>query len=112
MSATTATPSEICTTFLTPGIFIASSAPLKLIGLPPITGHWAKAAYSMPGSLTSMPNSALPSTFDGVSRRFTGLPITLNAPGAFSCGDFGGCSFEAASASSPYEARWPAGPRT
>ena len=73
----------------------------KLTGLPPITGHCTSAAYSMPGSFTSMPNSAVPFTLLGVSKRVTGLPTILNAAGSFSFGAFGGSSFEAASASSP-----------
>ncbi len=47
----------------------------RLCALPPNTGLCAIAAYSIPGSFTSMPNSALPSTLPGVSSRACGLPI-------------------------------------
>ena len=43
LSATTATPSVICTTCFTPGIAFALAAS-KVTGLPPITGHWASEA--------------------------------------------------------------------
>jgi len=44
-------------------------------GLPPSTGHCASAAYNIPGSLTSIPNSALPSTLPAESIRNRGLPM-------------------------------------
>ena len=71
LSATTATPFEICTTCLTPGTAFAFGAS-KLATLPPNTGQRATTAYSMPGRRTSIPNVALPSTFAGVSRRLGG----------------------------------------
>src|SRR6185503_3748846 len=48
LSAITATPFEICTTFLTPGtaiVFVAS----KLATLPSNTGQRSSEAYSIPG---------------------------------------------------------------
>ena len=43
------------------------------------TGEWSVVAYTMPGTRTSMPYSAVPFTFDGVSRRGTFLPISRNS---------------------------------
>ena len=55
VSATTATPlSPTLTTFLTPGIFIATLASNDST-VPPTTGQSRIAALSMPGSFKSMP---------------------------------------------------------
>ena len=51
LSATTATPSVICTTCFTPGHRSSPSRRRSSSTLPPITGHCASDAYSMPGSL-------------------------------------------------------------
>ena len=53
-SATTATPREVSTTARTPGMPRAFSS-LNVLTEPPSTGGCASAAYSMPGSFTSMP---------------------------------------------------------
>ncbi len=54
VSAMTATPvSATCTTFLTPGIF-STFAASKLLILPPNTGQFFSAAFSMPGMVWSM----------------------------------------------------------
>ena len=45
--------------------------------LPPNTGHFSKTAYSMPGTLTSMPKSGLPVTIAGLSTPAIGLPMIL-----------------------------------
>ena len=55
----------------------------------------------MPGNFTSMPNSAVPLTFDGVSRRFVALPTILKSFGSLSLTSVGTGIFEAASASEP-----------
>src|SRR5271170_1032952 len=74
LSATTATAeSPIFPTNPTPEIFLDSLSS-KLATFPPITGHRASTAYFMPERRKSMPNSALPSTFDGTSNRGKGLP--------------------------------------
>ena len=52
MTATVVPSTE--TTFFTPGIF-STLAASKLLSLPPMTGQCLTAAFSMPGSLTSMP---------------------------------------------------------
>ena len=100
LSATTATPDEICTTCFTPGMALVFAAS-KLATLPPNTGQRATTAYSMLGRRTSMPNVALPLTLSGVSRRLRGLPMMLNWLGSFSATPVGGGSLAAASASSP-----------
>ncbi|MEJ0047500.1 MAG: hypothetical protein WDN04_16320 [Rhodospirillales bacterium] len=100
LSATTATPSAICTTCFTPGMALALVAS-KLTTLPPMTGHCASDAYSMPGSLTSIPNPAVPFTFHGVSRRLVALPMIFQSPGSLSFTSFGTGCFAAASASLP-----------
>ena len=43
----------------------------------PNTGAAAIVAYSMPGTSTSMPYFALPSTFDGMSMRGMALPTIV-----------------------------------
>src|SRR6185437_12715788 len=68
LSAITATPFEICTTFLTPGTVIAFE-PSKLATLPSKTGQRSNEAYSIPGRRTSSPNPIEPLIFPGVSRR-------------------------------------------
>jgi hypothetical protein len=54
LSATTATPEPIWTTFFTPLTFSACSAS-KLFTWPPNTGHFATVATSIPGRFTSRP---------------------------------------------------------
>jgi hypothetical protein len=55
----------------------------------------------MPGSLTSMPNSAVPLTFMGVSRRRVRLPTMRKSFGSFSGGFSGTGMVAALAASSP-----------
>ena len=59
------------------------------------------AAYAIPGSFTSNPNSAVPSTLAGVSSRACGLPMSRKSAAGLSFTSFGTGSFAAASASSP-----------
>ena len=56
---------------------------------------------AMPGTLTSMPNTAVPSTFDGVSSRRGEVPIRVNCAWSFSGTSTGIGSLAAASASAP-----------
>ena len=100
LSAITATPFEICTTFLTPGTAFAFVAS-KLATLPPNTGQRSSAAYSMPGRRTSSPNPLEPLNFAGVSRRLGEVPISLNCAAVFSAMPVGAGSFAAASARDP-----------
>src|ERR1041385_3382751 len=100
LSAMTATPLEISTTFLTPGTAMALE-PSKLATLPPKTGQRSSEAYSMPGRLTSSPNPIEPLTFAGVSRRLGEVPITLYCAAVFSGTFVGGVTLAAASASAP-----------
>jgi hypothetical protein len=74
---TTATPEGTRTTSSTPGIFFVSVASNDAT-LPPKTGQRSMLAYTIPGSFTSIPDSHVPSTFDGMSSRCTwGLPISV-----------------------------------
>src|SRR2546427_6009945 len=73
LSATTATPEEICRMCFTPRTVFAFESS-KLFTFPPKTGQRATTACWIFGRRTSMPNPALPFTFEGVSRRFVGLP--------------------------------------
>src|SRR5439155_373266 len=82
-SATTATASSRRTTCCTPGTAFAWVSS-TLASLPPNTGQPATAANFMPGSRTSMPNCAVPSTLSGVSSRFTDVPISLKSFGSLS----------------------------
>jgi hypothetical protein len=87
----------------TPGIAIAFAAS-KDSTPAPITGAIFTAAYSMPGARASMPNSALPFTLDGLSRRGTGWPIRRNSDGDFrrtSAGSMSAPTTAARAASSP-----------
>ena len=71
-------------------------------GVPPATGQAATEANSIPGSTTSMPNCALPSTLPRVSSRFCGVPSSLKSRRAFSgTGAAGSGSLAAASISAP-----------
>src|SRR5262252_9051027 len=106
LSAITATPFEIVTTSFTPGIDLARAASNDAT-LPPKTGHRATTAYSIPGNRTSIPNVALPSTFDGVSRRLGEVPIKWNCFGSFNITFAGFGSLAAASARLPKLSRDP-----
>ena len=100
MSATTTMPVEIGTTALTPGAAFAFSA-FMLATCAPKAGDRTTTPVSMPGSVTSMPKMASAFTFSGVSRRFTGCPMILNAFGSLSLTSAGTGSFMACAASSP-----------
>ena len=93
-------PSGICTTSSTPVAALAL-APSKLLTLPPCTGDMAMVAYTMPGSLTSMPKRAVPLTLAGVSSRVVGLPTMRNCDAGFIAGFSGTGILAAASASWP-----------
>ena len=99
-------PVLICTTCFTPGTAFALSA-LNDAGLPPNTGQRTTRATSMPGRLTSMPNSAVPFTFAGTSRRGSGCPRTRNAFGSLSTTFAGTGTAAARSTSAPYFRRRP-----
>ena len=60
----------------TPGSALISSR-LALATLPPNTGHFSNTAYSIPGTVTSMPKSGLPVTIAGLSTPAIGLPMIL-----------------------------------
>ena len=100
LSATTATPVEICTTCFTPGTVLALESS-KLATLPPNTGQRATTACSIPGTRTSIPKIARPSTFSGVSRRLWDFPITLYPSAVFSVTFAGRGNLPASSASAP-----------
>ena len=70
------------------------------------------APYSMPGTTTSMPKTAVPVHFATVSRRASGLPISVNSARSLSGGDAASGSLAAAAASAPYDSLWPCGPTT
>ena len=59
-----------------------ASMPAGLAGVaasvPPKLGQWRITAYTMLGSRTSRPYTALPSTLDGMSLRASALPMHLN----------------------------------
>jgi hypothetical protein len=82
-SATTATASSSRTTWRTPAIALARLSS-TLASRPPNTGQAATAATFMPGSRTSQPNGAEPSTLAGVSSRFAGVPISVKSFGSLS----------------------------
>ena len=100
LSATTATKSSSRTTFFTPRIFSASAESTDFT-LPPNTGHCAMEACSIPGSITSVPKTGLPSTLSGMSRRRRGLPAIFQSFGSRSVMSFGGGSFAASAATCP-----------
>ena len=82
-SATTATASSRRTTWSTPLIAFALLSS-TLASLPPNTGQAATVATFMPGTLTSMPNCAVPLTLSGASKRFADVPISLKSFGSLS----------------------------
>lgn len=83
--ATTAMPWPRLITSSTPGSARAAAAS-KVRTLPPITGQRRTTAMRRPGSVTSMPNTALPSVFAAASRRVECLPSHLYFAGALSAG--------------------------
>ncbi len=99
-SPITATPLSIRITWRTPGIFFALVSS-TLASVPPNTGLFTMAAYTMSGTRTSSPNTAVPSTFSGESRRLAAVPISLKSFGSLSGTFCGAGSFAAASTSCP-----------
>ena len=99
-SASTATPCGIRTTCFTPGMAFAAASSTDTI-VAPGTGACTMTAVSSPGTLTSMPNPALPSTLAGVSMRVRPLPRIRKSFGSLRLGCCGTGSFEAAATSSP-----------
>ena len=73
----------------------------KLLTVPPSTGLCSSDAYNISGSLTSMPNTAVPLTLAGVSNRVTLLPTMRNWLGSLIDTFSGTGSCEAAAASWP-----------
>ena len=67
----------------TPGSAFSAST-LALVTLPPNTGHFWNTAYSMPGTVTSMPNSGWPVTIFALSTPGMGWPMILKFFGSFS----------------------------
>src|SRR5205823_6012160 len=108
-AATTATASSRRTTCCTPGMAFALASS-TLATLPPNTGQAATAANFMPGSRTSMPNCAVPSTLSGVSRRFAGVPISLKSLGSLRATPLGTGRSAARSTRAPYVRLRPVGP--
>ncbi len=100
LSATTATKSAARTTCFTPRIFSASAESTRFT-LPPNTGHCAIEACSIPGSITSVANTGLPSTLSGMSSLRSGLPAIFQSFGSRSATSFGGASFAACAATCP-----------
>jgi len=120
VSATTATPAaqpaahapvvpvqglgSRATTARTPGTALALVASYDL-SVPPNTGQRSIDATSMPGTFTSMPNTALPSTLAGVSSRGTRVPSRRKSFGSLRGGSFGTGSCAAFATSLPYVRR-------
>src|SRR5437762_10646889 len=73
--------------------------------MPPNTGHRSIDAISIPGTLTSIPNTALPSTFTGVSSRGVRVPSRRKSFGSLSGTSVGTGSLAARAASLPYVSR-------
>ena len=67
----------------TPGSFLIVSM-LALTIVPPKTGHLWNTACSMPGIVTSMPNSFWPVTIFGLSTPWMLRPMILKVFGSFS----------------------------
>ena len=67
----------------TPGSALMAST-LALATLPPNTGHFWNTAYSMPGTVTSMPNSGCPVTIFALSTPGIGWPMILKVFGSLS----------------------------
>src|SRR4029079_5808846 len=100
--ATTATAeSPSFPTWETPAI-LRDSVSSKLATLPPMTGHRASSAYFISGTRKSIPNIAVPLTFDGVSKRAMRLPISLYSEDFFRGGSLGTDIAAAFVASEPY----------
>ena len=98
--ANTAMPSVIATASTTPGARNTASRS-NATTLPTTVRGRKSAACSMPGTRTSMPNSAVPVTFGSESLRGRARPTSVNSSGDFNRGDAGIGSAAAAAASSP-----------
>jgi hypothetical protein len=92
--ATTATASSSATTAMAPGGVDGWPATV-----PPSVGQCLITAYTMPGTVTSMPKIALPSHFDGMSGRGTDVPIRRSCESGVSAGFAGGVRSAAPAAS-------------
>src|SRR6266700_704005 len=92
------------TTARTPGTALALVASYDL-SVPPNTGQRSIDATSMPGTFTSMPNTALPSTLAGVSSRGTRVPSRRKSFASLRGGSFGTGSCAAVVTSLPYVSR-------
>src|SRR5690349_14791702 len=120
VSATTATPAahpaahapvvpvqglgSSATTARTPGTAFALVASYDL-RVPPNTGQRSIDATSIPGTFTSMPKTALPSTLAGVSSRGTRVPSRRKPFGSLRGGSLGTGSVAALATSEPYVRR-------
>jgi hypothetical protein len=97
-------------TRVTPLTFITSSL-FTLSAFAPSMGDSSTEAYTMPGSRTSIPYLALPSTFDATSvRPMSSRPISLNWEGFLRSDSsiFGGSAGTVANfTTSPYAMRLP-----
>ena len=82
-SATTATPEGTRTTCLTPRTARARSAPI-VFGVPPNTGGRATSATSMPGTVASIPNVAVPGDLGAAVEAPRGLADDLELRGSLS----------------------------
>src|SRR5262249_28107725 len=79
-SATTAMASSSRTIWRTPLMAFAAVSSTRFTR-PPKTGDCTRFAIFTPGGRTSIPKTAAPLTFAGVSRRLAGVPISLKSCG-------------------------------
>ncbi len=100
--ATTATPLEIFTTSSTPATLRAAPSSTLAI-VPPKVGALSTLAYTIPGTLTSIPYCAVPRDFASTSRRLGEVPIRKKRPGSLSGTCLGTGIVPASTASSPYD---------
>jgi hypothetical protein len=98
--ASTATPVESCTTWVTPGTLFTFSVFIDF-ARPPKVGECATTAVLRSVRFMSSPNLAVPSIFSVESMRRVGLPISLKSFAGFNATLSGTGSLPAASASWP-----------
>src|SRR5436853_574470 len=88
------------TTARTPGS-ASALAPSYRFSMPPNTGHRSIDAISISGTVTSIPNTALPSTLAGVSSRGARVPSRRKSLGSLSGASLGTGTWAARAASLP-----------
>jgi hypothetical protein len=109
--ARTATPVEMITTSVTPGMALTAARLPADCTVPLIVGGRHTIVGNALATFTSIANLLRPVTMSRASTRPRAVPITVNFDGSLSCTRaVVDTATDAATASDPYVAVWPFGP--